>query len=263
MKKKKVIQYILIVISFSSLLFLIFYNNSLRMTNKSVGAALTPIASDDTIIINAAKVMIKNNESKYDGKVEFTVKDLFNNNYLSRDAINPLSNTTYSENIRIIANVSNGKVLDIYVKNEPFKNVYSCNDMCYIENEYLVYENSLYNILKVDSDGYTYITNYKPVIIYKNEIDYRLKNIYNSSDKSLVKNVISISSSDLKSSLINKEQDLFVNTSLGYKLFDSALNDISDIDNIKSNLIPVIILRNDITYELGDGSQVNPYVVSK
>ena len=262
MSKKKMIPYLVIVTIFSSVLFFVFYNNSLKMTNKSIGATVTPIASDDTILINAAKVMFSENKDIYEGKVEIIVKDLIDNNYLSKDEINPLSNVPYSENIRIFATVNNGNVSDIYVKNEFFRNAYSCESVCYIDNDYIIYDNSVYRVLKVDSDGYTYITNTEVVEVYKDNIDSKLKYVYNKADKSIVKSVVSITNSDLESNIIDNDKNLFVNTSLGYRLYDSNINDIVSVENIKSNLMVVIILRNDVTYELGDGSKVNPYVVT-
>ena len=79
----------------------------------------------------------------------------------------------------------------------------------------------------------------------------------------MVKDVITVSYKDIESrNIINGEEDLFVNTSYGYQLYNSISTNIEEVGNIKSNLIPVIILNNDITYENGDGSKFKPYVVN-
>ena len=263
MKFKKFFPYFVIAFVFSGVLFFVFYNNSLKMTSSSVGAAVTPIASDDTKLISAAKVMIKDKYLDTNGYIELTVRDLVNSYYLSSDDTNPLSGLPYSENVRIIANIENGKIEDIYVKNEPFRNVYSCMDVCYIDSDYIIYNNEIYKIMKVDSDGYVYITNNKKETTTKSNIDSKLMNIYNKADKTLVKSVITITNTDLENSnIIEKDTDLFVNSSVGYMKYDVLSNEVKEIDDEQSNLLVVIILNNNITYELGDGSKFYPYIVN-
>lgn len=262
MKNKKILVYIFFVIAFSCMLFFLFYSNSLRI-NSSLGAAVTPIANDDVVIISASKLMITDKYSDYDGELVLTVNDLVKNNYLSGEEINPVSNELYSGNIRIIAEVKNGVINDIYVKNEPFKNVFNCKDICYInDNNYIVFNNDIYRIIKVDSDGLVYITNLDTIYIKESSIDYKLRNIYNESNKKLVKNVITLNLKDIeKSILINKNNNLFINTGSGYKELDFVTNKI--IKKEYSNLVSVIVLQDTVTYELGDGTKANPYVITE
>ena len=44
--------------------------------------------------------------------------------------------------------------------------------------------------------------------------------------------------------------------------YDVLSNEVKEIDDEQSNLLVVIILNNNITYELGDGSKFNPYIVN-
>ncbi len=263
MKAKNFFVYLFFVIMFSTMLFFLFYNNTLKM-NSSLGAAVTPVAEDDTVLLNAAKKLVNENLDEYEGEKIITVKELVQKKYLSGLEINPLTDDVYDFDIRIISYVENGEIKDIYIKPELFKNVFNCTELCYINNNnYITFNNEVYQILKVDSEGYVYITNGKGILVDKNQINNKLHSLYYSYDKKIVKDVITVSFVDIKSSnVISKEENLFVNTSLGYKLYNSITGDIDEVDNIKSNLIPVIILKNEITYENGDGSKFKPYTIN-
>ena len=263
MKTKNLFVYLFFVIVFSTMLFFLFYNNTLKM-NSSLGAAVTPVAEDDTVLLNADKKMVNENIDDFEGEKTITVKDLIESKYMTGEEINPLTDEIYDYDIRIISFVENGEVKDIYIKPEPFKNVFNCTELCYInDNNYITFNNEVYQIIKVDSEGHVYITAADKIFINKDNIDKRLKSLYYSYDKKMVKDVITVSYKDIESSdIINGEEDLFVNTSYGYQLYNSISTNIEEVGNIKSNLIPVIILNNDITYENGDGSKFKPYVVN-
>lgn len=263
MKSKKVFVYLFFVVSFSTMLFFLFYNNTLKM-NSSLGAAVTPVSNDDIVLITAAKEMISEKYNDYNGNLTLTVKDLVKDNYLTGEEINPVSNELYSENIRIVSRVVNGAVQDIYVKNEPFKNAFVCKETCYInKNNYIAFNNDLYRIIKVDTEGNIYITNNEVRYVNLKDAENKLNTIYNNLDKSLVSAVTTASLNDIKeSSIINNEEDLIVLASTGYKILDSVTeNTIST--NKKANLLIVVVLNNEVTYEMGDGTKFNPYIITE
>lgn len=264
MKTKKVFVYLFMVLTFSSLLFFLFYSNTLKM-NSSLGAAVTPIANDDVVLITAAKNMIKEKYVNYSGELILTVKDLEDNKYMTGKEINPLSDQEYSPNVRIISQISNGNISDIFVKNEPFRNAFSCSDVCYInDNNYIKFENEIYQIMKVDSDGYAYITNGRTRNSKVDIIDNKLNSIKNGYDSKIVKNVISLTITDFENSnIIEKDKDLFLNSSTGYKIYNSTSEVITDVEDVESNFMPIIMINNEVTYEMGDGSKFNPYVITE
>lgn len=261
--KEKYICLFLVVASVF-LLSLTFFNNKINFSNL-LKASVVDNNTNNNEVINAARNYANDNISALKNETVITVKDLINNKYLTGNEVDPVTNQEYDEKTRIIIKVKNNKVEDIYLTNVPFKNILSCKDVCYMDfDNYISYKNDIYRIIKIDSQGLIYITNGETKTINKNDISSYLKNEYNSSDKSIVSNIVSVSNTDIeKSNVINLDNNIIVNTSSGYKLYNINNNTIQDINIDKVNIIPVIVLKDSIIYEKGNGSKFDPYILGE
>ena len=247
MKRRTWLIYVFIGLFVTISLFFVFISNKIDLSRALGASASFPTIIDESSIINAAKDMVSDNINKYeDGETIITIKELIKNKYLTGFEVNPSTNRVYDEDIRIIVTIENGNIKDAYMKNDLFKNVFSCDNVCYLnDNNYIAFNND-----------------YK--LVDSKDIDNTLKSYYNDLDKNIVKNVVSISLNDIENSeLINIEDNIFVNTNSGYKLYDSITENVENVTDKKANLIPVIILKDDITYEMGEGTKFSPYVVNK
>ena len=262
MKKKNIIIYLVMLIIFGLALFMLFRTNlqSFRRLNASVSPE-----EEKNIILEASKKYIEDNIYKFDGDSEITLKDIIINEYLSEEEIEEVTKDLYNESTRILFNVSDGKITDIYIKSELFSKLFKCADVCYLDNNnYIYYNNDLYRILKVDANGNVYIISNELEKIRTDQIDIILRNKQNALDKKISDNIDLISPSDIKESpFIDVENDVLVNTNLGYKIYDISSSNTIEIDKESSYTMYIIKLLNTINYEKGDGTKFNPYVISE
>lgn len=263
MNKKKMLVYGFMVGIFALALFMLFKSNVPSF--KGLSASISP-EEEKNIIMEAAKKYINDNISGYDGNSEIKIQDLIDNNYLVGDEVNAVTNDLYDKDTRIFFTVANNTIKDIYMKSEMFRKLFKCDNVCYLEEtKYIYHENKLYKILKVDSNGNTYIVNTdtekNTLSSATNIINNKLKN----SNKGLVESISLLSKTDIENTkLLEIENNTFVETSVGYKVFDVARNDIEDADdNTNADIILVVKLKDTINYEIGDGTKFNPYVVSE
>ena len=264
MKKNIAYLGILLIALSTVFLFMIVYSSRNDM-NSMLIASVAEINEDDDVVIKAARNMASKNIDKIDKKVTYTIKDLIMNNYLTGEEINPVTNDYYDENTRIVVTVDNKTIQDIYISNDLFKNVFSCKNVCYPNDKNVVtFNNDIYQIIKIDQEGYIYITNKKLINSNKNNIDSSLKNYYNEINNELVSNVVSITIEDIeKNKIFDLEEDIVVNTDSGYKLYKYDSSNIENIKESKIKILPVIVLDKNITYMKGDGSKFNPYVLGE
>ena len=265
MEKKKILVYGFMIGVFALALFMLFSSNTPSF--KGLSASVSP-EEEKNIIMEAAKKYIADNISNYSGDDEITIKDLIDNKYLVGDEINIVTNDLYDVNTRVYFKVVNNDIKDIYMKSELFKKLFKCDNICYItEDKYIYHDNDVYKILKVDSNGNTYIINTDSILdgVNYNNIKNNISNKLLNSDKGLVESIGIISKTDIDSTkIIEIENNIFVETSVGYKMFDITKNDLVDInEQTNADLIFVVKLKNTINYELGDGTKFNPYVVSE
>lgn len=266
MKRRTWLIYVFIGLFVTISLFFVFISNKIDLSRALGASASFPTIIDESSIINAAKDMVSDNINKYeDGETIITIKELIKNKYLTGFEVNPSTNRVYDEDIRIIVTIENGNIKDAYMKNDLFKNVFSCDNVCYLnDNNYIAFNNDTYRILKIDQEDNIYMFNNDYKLVDSKDIDSTLKSYYNDLDKNIVKNVVSISLNDIENSeLINIEDNIFVNTNSGYKLYDSITEKVENVTDKKANLIPVIILKDDITYEMGEGTKFSPYVINE
>ena len=262
MSKKRLCLFVFLGTIFVTSLGIVLSRNNINFSgllNASVA-----VKEDNTDVIESAKRMILDNIDKYDGEVSITINDLIKNKYLSIEELEK-NNTIYSDDTRVIIIVKNGRIIDTYIKNNLFRNVYSCEDLCYLNDDnYIAYNNDIYRIIKIDQNGYLYITNGDIKKLKNNNINKELRRIYNNLDKSITDNVVSLSENDINNYKIDIQRDIIINTNSGYKKYNSINEQIEDISTVENSyIIPVIILKNNLSYEMGTGSKFNPYILSK
>lgn len=258
MKKKLV--YIFALVAVISTISLVLINNKISLRN--INASVVDRRENNDIIIDKAREMINDNINNYsDGNHTITIKDLIDNKYIDKELINKETNEKYDENIRIIFNIKDRKITDIVIKNQLFKDKL-CENLCYFtDNKYISFNSKLYKILKIDSDGYTYAMD-ENILINKNKINDKLDSIYNKLDNNYVYKVDSVSYIDItKSKIISRNDDIFVKDVDKYNIYDINNKIVSNTN--EAYLIPVIVFNNKITYEMGDGSKFNPYIIDK
>ena len=262
MKNKKVFVYLFMAFVFALALFMLFRSNTRNF--KKLSASVSP-EEEKNIIIEKAKDYITDSIDKFDGNSEIMIKDLIVNNYLTEEEQFEVTKDLYSEETRIFFTVKNNKIEDIYLKDELFSKLFKCSDICYIsENNYIYYNNSLYQILKVDSNGTVYIVNNEIKQINTDNVDQLLRKKYNELDRSISSNVDLLSKTDIDNSeFIKIERDIIVSSSMGYRIYDITNNETRDIDVSEADVMFVIKLLNTVNYKMGDGTQVNPYIVSE
>jgi hypothetical protein len=194
-----------------------------------------------------------------------TIRDLIRKKYLNGTEIDPVTKKEYDENTRIVIEIKNKEIKDIYITNILFKNKFSCDSVCYLDfDNYVYFDNDIYRIIKLDQQGNIYITKNEIKQINKDDIDFYFKNLFNSYNKDIVSNVVSISDIDLrKSNIVEKQKNIVVNTNSGYKMFNIDTEKVEEIKDQKVSVYPVIVLKNDITYEKGKGTKFNPYVLGE
>ena len=262
MSKKRLCLFVFLGTIFVTSLGIVLSRNNINFSgllNASVA-----VKEDNTDVIESAKRMVLDNISKYNGEVSVTINDLIKNKYLSIEELEK-NNTIYSDDTRVIIIVKNGRIIDTYIKNNLFRNVYSCEDLCYLNDDnYIAYNNDIYRIIKIDQNGYLYITNGDIKKLKNNNINKELRRIYNNLDKSITDNVVSLSENDINNYKIDIQRDIIINTNSGYKKYNSINEQIEDISTVENSyIIPVIILKNNLSYEMGTGSKFNPYILSK
>lgn len=262
MDKKKILVYGFMIGVFALALFMLFRSNTPSF--KGLSASVSP-EEEKNIIMEAAKKYINDNIEDYSGETSITIKDLIDNNYLIGDEVNAVTNDLYDKDTRVFFKVNNNTIQDIYMKSEMFRKLFKCDNICYLEEDkYIYHENKLYKILKVDSNGNTYIINTDIEKSNINSIQNVISSKLNNSNKGLVESISLLSKTDLESSkLINIENNMLIETSVGYKMYDINTGGIIDADSKTMDAILVVKLKDTINYEIGDGTKFNPYVVSE
>lgn len=262
MKNKKLITYLSIVFVFALTLFMLFKTNTHSF--KRLSATVSP-EEEKNLIIEKATEYITNNINNYNGDENITLKELIINNYFNEQEIAEITKDLYDEETRIFFKVKNGKIDDIYLKDELFNKLFSCNDICYLnENNYIYYNNDLYQILRVDSSGNVYIVNNETKKIKTDNIDKILRNKYNELDKKISNRVDLISLSDIENSKFLKiEKDILISTSTGYKIYGVSNRETRNIDTKEMDTMFVIKILNTVNYKMGNGNKFNPYIISE
>lgn len=262
MGNKKVFVYLFMVFIFALALFMLFSTNTRSF--RRLSASVSP-EEEKNLIIEKAKQYINDNIDKFDGESEIIVRDLIVNKYLTDSEAEEVTKDLYDEETRIFFTVKNYQIEDIYLKDELFSKLFACSDMCYINGDnYIYYNNDVYQILKVDSSGSVYITNNEIKQINTYDIDQIIRNKYNELDRKISNSVDLISLNDINNSdFIKIERDMILSSSTGYKIYSITTRETRDIDIDKADAMFVIKLLNTVNYKMGNGTKFNPYIVSE
>ena len=262
MKNNSVLIYSVLGVFFAVVMFMFFYNNRLDLSKVANASASIPTnKEDDNKIIIQSKRMINENIEKYNGEVIITVKDLIRNNYLTNEEI---VQDNIDENARVVAYIKNNNIEDIFIKNDLFKNIFSCDSVCYLNsNNYITFDNKVYQILKIDQQGNLYITDFKSRKVYNKNIEDSLKKYSFEIKDDTVKTIVSITTEDIIYSNFEIEDNLFVNSNSGYKYYNYIRETVENINGRSAKIIPVLELDSELSYEQGQGTKFNPFVLIK
>lgn len=258
MKTKKICIYAFIIVFLLGVIFFIIFSD--QINSRFLGASISN-TSNDSVIIQAAENMIYDNIDDYDGEKTITVSEIIKNKYLDEEMLD----SEVDKETRIIFTVKEGKITDIYLKNRLFINEFSCSETCYMdEKKYIAFNNDIYMIMKIDIDKKIYITKGNIEIVNYNDIYSEMKKISNKFDKNIIFNVINVSYSDIENSnLLNVDNNLYIKKDNQYQIYNFASKKFEKGTNLKAGIIPVIVLNDEVTYEMGDGSRLNPYIINK
>lgn len=257
--KEKNISLLLFVLSIALLGALVF-NGRRDLTKLRASVNV----EENSEVIDAAKKMAEHNIDKIDNEAVYTIEELINKEYLTGNEINPKTNKIYDKKTRVVVLVRNKKIEDVYITNYLFKDELSCDDICYLkENNYISFNNDIYRIIKIDKEGFIYITNNELKDTKGEDIDSYLKIVYNSLDKNIVDRVVNLKYDDIKNSnVIELQEKVVVDTNEGRKTYNVDTDEELE-SNLKEKVLPVIVLKSELTYEKGDGSQFDPYVLGE
>ena len=258
-KKEKNISLLLLILSIGLLGALVF-NGRRDLTKLRASVNV----EENSEVIEAAKKMAEHNIDKIDDKVVYTVEDLIKKEYLTGNETNPKTKKVYDKKTRVVVIVKNKKVEDAYITNYLFKDKLSCDNTCYLkENNYVSFNNDIYRIVKIDKEGFIYITNNELKDTKGEDIDSYLKIVYNSLDKNIVDRVVNLKYDDIKNSnVIELQEKVVVDTEEGRRTFNVDSEEELE-DSLKEKVLPIIVLKSNLTYEKGDGSQFDPYIIGE
>lgn len=259
MKNKTIYIYIFIIVFLLCIIFLMLFSSEIN--SKFIGASLSNISENDNIVIQAARNMIEDNIDDYDGENTITIGDLIKKGYISNEKLG----SDIDKKTRIIFVINDEKITDIYLKNKLFSNIFSCLNTCYVnDKKYISINNEIYKIMKVDSGGKVYATKGNIKEITADKINFELKKEFNKFDKKTVNSVINVSYNDIKQSkILNVDRNLFIKINNEDKIYNYTSKKVENLNNESAGIIPVIVLNDTITYEMGDGTEFNPYIVSR
>lgn len=265
MEKKKLLIYISVVLLFAVFLFFLFYTNTI-VSNKSLVSSVETVKKDtDNEAVRSAKRYVEDNINKYDGYTDISVETLKREGYMTGDEIYEKTNLPFSDDLRVSVLIKDKQIVDAFLKNIPFNILYECTDVCYVNiDNYIAIGGKIYRILKLDYENNIYITD-NTYIRSGSNIEDTLSNYYNDNYDPVFKNALSISYNDINNStFINKEESVIVNTGEGYKKYNIINNMLEDIPEPRNSyIIPVIMLKNDVMYENGTGTSMDPFIINE
>ncbi len=258
-----------------------------KILNVVENSRISAFDSSKKLIIESAKRKYLSDGSKT-GVTEYKVVDLIKENYINSNAKNPLTGKKYDENTKIVVVNEDKKINFYYVEGTTFTSIIKDlneNDGVYqINNEYVYkgtnaknyvsFNEEIYRIVKVDSNGYVYIVkNDCDNVVEKKNIELVMKTSYNDdyteSTKKLINNNENMITTQIyNESMINSNtyisngNDMWINQNNDYKILTSGTNEIvNSNENSNACMKNVIRLKNYLVIENGDGTQFNPYIL--
>lgn len=213
-----------------------------------------------------------------DGILEYTVEELIDEGYIKESELN----SGIDKNSKVLVIIKNGYVTYKYVNgttlvNKITGNMKKINNEFYYTsnnaNNYISFNEEIYRIIKVDDS--------ENIVIIKDDYDKELS-------KNIIDDYLSMFKNDVLSSkysnMVNKEAEIldietynntkennetYLNKNYDFWILDNgeyrSFNSITGEFNNSSKAYVPVILKLDISIlcESGDGSRVNPYIISK
>lgn len=267
--KKRFIYWIVLIVLIFVLAYFVFSSSIFDNINNKASLS----EADRATVLEDVKTYVTNNINKYNDEVLiFTKNDLLVNSIIKDD--NNLDDTS-----RVFVEVNEGKVVDAYIKNRSINN-YLMNEVksddfiskdgsyYYVgetTSNYILFNNELYRIMKVTSDGnILIIKNDKEDVVKTNKIDVSIQIFKNKKYYTYINNVTLLNISDYNNTIkdgktfLESNYKYFVNTSNGY----TVVNGISDNED-EAALKLVIEIDKDASYEKGVGTLVDPIIISE
>ena len=193
--KKKFIYWIILIVLVFILAYFVFSSSIFNNINNKASLS----EAGELTLLDDVKTYVTNNISKYNEDIIiFTKNDLVVNSIIKED--NELDDTS-----RVFVEIKDGVVTDAYIKNRSINDyimkevksdnfITKDNSYYYVgENadNYILFNNELYRIIKVNSDGnILIIKNDKEDIVEKNKIDMHIQIFKNRKYYTYIKNVI-------------------------------------------------------------------------
>lgn len=267
--KKRFIYWLVFVVLVFVLAYFIFSSSIFdNIRNK---ASLSD--AENISVLDDVKRYVENNISNYnDETIIFTKKDLLVNSIIKEDS-------NLDETSRVYVEVKGGLINDAYIKNRSINNyimnevksdslVLKDNSYYYVgENadNYIIFNNELYRIIKVNNEGNIFIIkNDKEDVVKSNKIDTYIQIFKNKRLYSYIVNVSLLNISEYNNTIKDNKTYLecnykyFVNTSNGYEVVNAV---IPNEDEAALKL--VIEIDKDASYEKGVGTIVDPIIISE
>ncbi len=268
--KKRFIYWIVLIVLIFILAYFIFSSSIFSNINNKASLS----EANEASLLQDVKTYVTNNIDKYKDEeiVIFTKKDLVVNSIIKED-------NDLDEDSRVYVSINNGYVVDAYIKNRSINNyimndyksdnfIIKDNNYYFVGNEvsnYISFNNELYRIIKVDSEGNLHIIkNDKEDTVTKDKIDIQIQIFKNKKYYNYINNVTLINISDYNNTIkdgktfLESNYKYFVNTSDGYTI----INGISE-DEEEAALKLVIEINKDASYEKGVGTIVDPIIISE
>lgn len=213
-----------------------------------------------------------------DGILEYTVEELIKEGYIKEEELN----SGIDKKSKVLVIVKNGYVTYKYVNGTTLVNKITSsmkqinNEYYYTSNNvnnYISFNEEIYRIIKIDdSENILIIKDDYEKELSKNSIEDYLSMIKNDELSSKYSNMLNGEMSVLDTqtynntkenneTYLNKSYNFWILDNGEYKVFDSMTNSFSD--NSKAYVPVVIKLDISILCESGDGSRVNPFIISK
>ena len=267
--KKRFIYWLILIVLIFVLAYFVF--SSSIFSNMNNRASLSE--ANTTSLLEDVKTYVTNNIDKYEGDtIIFTKNDLVVNSIIKED-------NELDEHSRVFVKIDNKVVTDAYIKNRSINNylltevktkdfVSKDNSYYYIgenPNNYILFNNELYRIIKVNNEGNVFIIkNDKEDVVERDKVDMNIQIFKSRRYHGYINNVTLLNISDYNSTIEDGKTYLscnykyFVNTSGGYVVVNAVTEDDSE-----AALKLVIEIDKDASYEKGDGSLVDPIIISE
>ena len=263
---KKKITFLLIALLFILSIFALFKSQIINYQNLIKASVIDSEMNE--LVINSAKSMVNKNINKYkkDEVIKITIFDLINKDYIEEDIFDKEPNLKEDDIVYVF--LENHKIVDVYIKSKTLKdylfekdlndNFIVINDSKYFvgnpSDNYLYFDNEIYRIIKVTKNGNIFIINDD-----KNEkINIKDLKDYYLDDKIIPLTLEEYNNTKLNNeTFLDKEYEYFLKDNNEFKIINNYTN------KSEAYLRNVVMLSSDVTIENGNGTILNPFIISE